>query len=39
MLSLWVLLPCLQPNLAEGDVISQDIIELKEGLYQQVVLH
>ncbi|KAE8037432.1 hypothetical protein FH972_010019 [Carpinus fangiana] len=30
------LYPETLPNLAEGDVISQDIIELKEGLYQQI---
>jgi hypothetical protein len=27
----------LQPDLAEGEVINQDIMELKEGLHQQVV--
>ena len=33
------LLPWLQPDLAEGEVIKQDIMELKEGLNQQVSLH
>lgn len=35
---LCVLFAFLQPDLAEGEeVINQDIMELKEGLYQQVV--
>lgn len=33
-----LLLPCFQPDLAEGEVIKQDIMDLKEGLYQQVAL-
>lgn len=44
LISIAILFGCffclvLQPNLAEGDVIDQDIMDLKEGLYQQVVLH
>lgn len=33
-----LLWPCLQPDLAEGEVIKQDIMDLKEVLYQQVAL-